>query len=228
MEELKLEKQIHTIFGVSIGAIIGSLWASGIKAEEIYKIGQSLSVEKFYGTDMFKKTWGLLSNQKIYSILKKNLPSDFSQLQKKLYVGVVDTNKAKYHLIESWDLPKVVLWSMSIPGIFPPVKYDKYMLVDGWVLNNFPVKLAKEKYPKKEIIGVALNKFEEDQKINTIIDNLMLTFEIMLRAKLLEDTKLVDYLFYKKVPLSTLSLDKKKMKEAYDMWYQDCIEMFKK
>jgi len=85
---------------VSIGAIIGSLWANGFKAEAIYKIGQSLSVEKFYGSDMFKKTGGLLSNRKIFSILTKNLPSDFSQLQKKMYVGVVDTNKAKYLLLD--------------------------------------------------------------------------------------------------------------------------------
>lgn len=223
-----MEKQIHAIFGVSIGAIIGSLWANGFKAEAIYKIGQSLSIEKFYGTDIFKKTWGLLSNQKIYSILKKNLPAEFSQLQKKMYVGVVDTNKAQYHLLDKWDLPKIVLWSMSIPGVFPPVKYDKYMLVDGGVLNNFPVELAKEQYPQKKVIGIALNKFEENQKINTVIDTLMLTFEIMLRSKLLDNTKYVDYLFYRKIPLSTLSLDKEKQKEAYDMGYQDCIEMFKK
>jgi NTE family protein len=41
---------------------------------------------------------------------------------------------------------------MSIPGIFPPVKYDKYSLVDGGVLNNFPVDVAKKDYPNHEII----------------------------------------------------------------------------
>ena len=72
-------------------------------------------------------------------------------------------------------------------------------------------------FPKKKIIGVALNKFQENQKINSVLDNLMLTFEIMLRSKLLDNTYYVDHLFYKKVPLSVLSLDKKKQKEAYDM-----------
>lgn len=228
LEELNMDKDIDYIFWVSIGAIIGSLWASGLKSDAIYKIGQSLSVEKFYGTDMFKKTGGILSNQKILSILQKNLPSDFSQLQKKLYVGTVDTNKAKYLLIDQWDLPSAVLWSMSIPWIFPPVVYKDYSLVDGWVLNNFPVDLAREMFPKKKIIGIALNKFEEDQKINSAVDSLMLTFEIMLRSKLLDNTHYVDYLFYRKIPLSTLSLDKKKMKEAYEMGYVDCLKMFKK
>jgi len=62
-----------------------------------------------------------------------------------------------------------------------------------------------------------LNKFEKNQKIKTVIDNIMVTFEILLRAKLLEDTKKVDYLFYKKIPIPILSLDKKKMKKVYDM-----------
>lgn len=83
-------------------------------------------------------------------------------------------------------------------------------------------------FPNKKIIGVALNKFEENQEINSVIDTLMLAFEIMLRSKLLDNTSYVDYLFYRKVPLSTLSLDKKKMKEAYEMGYTDCLKMFKK
>jgi predicted acylesterase/phospholipase RssA len=32
---------------------------------------------------------------------------------------------------------------MSIPWIFPPVKYEDYSLIDWWVLNNFPVDLEK-------------------------------------------------------------------------------------
>ncbi|MCM5662634.1 patatin-like phospholipase family protein [Galbibacter mesophilus] len=34
--------------------------------------------------------------------------------------------------------------SMSIPGIFAPVRYKNTLLVDGGVLNNFPVDIAKE------------------------------------------------------------------------------------
>jgi hypothetical protein len=34
-------------------------------------------------------------------------------------------------------------------------------------------------------------------------------------------------LFYKKKPIPILSLDKKKMKEVYDMWYKDCMRKFK-
>ena len=34
--------------------------------------------------------------------------------------------------------------SMSIPGVFQPVEYDSTLLVDGGVVNNFPVDVAKK------------------------------------------------------------------------------------
>ena len=227
LEELWLDKNIKAIFGVSAWAIIWSLWANGMKAEEIYKLWTSLSFSKFYGKDIFTKTWWVLSNKKIKKIIDENLPKKFSSLKKKMYIGVVDTNTAKYMLFDKGNLQDIVLGSMSIPGVFPPVEYKDYLFVDGGVLDNFPVDKAKKKYSKAKIIWVALNKFEKNQKIKTVIDNIMVTFEILLRAKLLEDTKKVDYLFYKKIPIPILSLDKKKMKKVYDMWYKDCMRKFK-
>ena len=226
LEELGIDKEIDSIFGVSVWAIIGSLWASGMPAEEIYNIIRQTDIWRLYGIDVFKKTWWLLSSKKIEKILIDALPKDFSKLKKKLYVGTVDTNKAQYLLLDKWDLPEIVLGSMSIPGIFPPVKYKNYNLIDGGVLNNFPVDIAKQLYPKNKIIGITLNKFEENQEVKSMIDSLMLSFEILMRSKPLANNEQVDYLFYKKIHISTLSLDKKKMQAAYDMGYQDCLEMF--
>lgn len=33
--------------------------------------------------------------------------------------------------------------SMSIPSVFKPVEYNDVLLVDGGILNNFPVDVAK-------------------------------------------------------------------------------------
>ena len=35
------------------------------------------------------------------------------------------------------------------------------------------------------------------KKIKSVFDNLLINFEVMMRSKLLENTKLVDYLFYR-------------------------------
>lgn len=227
MEECWIDKEIDAIYWVSIWAIVGSIRANWMKAEEIFGVLTGLSVRDFYWTDILSKTWWFISNKKIIWLFNKYLPRDFEALKIPFYAWTVDTNNAEYKLFHEWDLRKVVLGSMSIPGIFPPVKYDKYSLVDGGVLNNFPVDIAKKDYPNHEIIWIALNKFQTNQKIKSAFDNLLVNFEVMMRSKLLENTKLVDYLFYKELPIQILSLNKKEMQKAFNLWYEDWIKMFK-
>ena len=223
LEELWLDKNIKAVFWVSIWAIVWSLRASGKKADEIYDLLRAMTLWKFYSNDIFKKTWWLLSNKKIQKLIEQHIPASFSDLKKKMYVWAVDTNTAQYHLFSTWDLQQIVLGSMSIPWVFPPVKYKHHCLVDGGVLNNFPVDLAKKMYPYHKIIWIALNRFTKDQKIETVKDNLLVSFEVILRSKLLQNTEKVDTLFYREIPIGVLSLDKEKMQKAYNMWYRDCI-----
>jgi len=228
LEELGIDKNIKTIYWVSIWAIVWSLRASGKKAEEIYELLSTMSLWKFYSSDIFKKTWWLLSNKKIQELIEQHIPASFSDLEKKLYIWVTDTNTAQYHLFSSGDLQKIVLWSMSIPWIFPPVIYKNHCLVDWWVLNNFPVDLAKKFYPYNRIIWIALNRFTKNQEIRTVKDNLLVNFEVILRSKLIQNTEDVDILFYREIPIWVLSLDKEKMQKAYNMWYRDCMKNFTK
>lgn len=228
MEECGIKEKIDAIYGVSIWAIVWSVWSNGMKAEEIFEILTHLSIRDFYGRDVLIKSWGFISNKKIKSLLDEYLPENFEDLNIPFYAGCVDTNKAEYKLFHHWDLRKIVLGSMSIPGVFSPVKYDEFSLVDGGVLNNFPVDLAKKRYPNHEIIWIALNKFQINQRIKSAFDNLLVNFEVMMRSKLLENTKSVDYLFYRELPIQVLSLSKKQMREAFALWYEDWIKMFKK
>ena len=62
---------------------------------------------------------------------------------------------------------------------------------------------------------IALNKFQTNQKIRSSLDNLQITLEVIMRSKLLENTKIVDHLFYRDLPISVLSLNKKQMHEAF-------------
>jgi len=226
LEDLGLDKNIKTVFWVSIWAIVWTLRASGKKADEIYELLCTMTLWKFYSNDIFRKTGWLLSNKKIQQLIEQYIPASFSDLKKKMYIWVTDTYTAQYHLFTSWDLQKIVLWSMSIPWVFPPVKYKNHCLVDWWVLNNFPVDLAKKHYPRSKIIWVALNWFTKNQEIRTVKDNLMVSYEVLMRSKLLENTEKVDILFYREIPIWVLSLDKEKMKKAYNMWYKDCMKKF--
>jgi predicted acylesterase/phospholipase RssA len=100
------------------------------------------------------------------------------------------------------------------------------MLMDGGVTNNFPVDVAKRRYPKTEIIGIALNRFREHQKISNVLDALSIAFEILLRKNTVEHITMVEHPFYINVPLKVLDTDKQKMKKAYEAGYSECMEHF--
>ncbi|WP_038526588.1 patatin-like phospholipase family protein [Formosa agariphila] len=47
-------------------------------------------------------------------------------------------------VLDQGSLTTAMRASMSIPGVFKPVDYENTLLVDGGVLNNFPVDIAKK------------------------------------------------------------------------------------
>ena len=117
---------------------------------------------------------------------------------------------------------------MAMPGVFEAIPYQDMLLVDGGNINNFPVDEAKEKYPKAEIIGIALNKFEENKKIKNIFDSLVMSYDLLFRGPFAEKNKMVDHLFYRNLPVAILDTNEKNMRKTFRLGYQDCLDHFKK
>lgn len=46
-------------------------------------------------------------------------------------------------ILKDGDLPSAVLASMSVPGLFPPFERDNQLLVDGGIVNNLPIDVAR-------------------------------------------------------------------------------------
>ncbi len=67
----------------------------------------------------------------------------------------------KEELLNHGHLPTAMLSSMAIPGAFSPVSFNGNHLVDGGVINNFPVDIAKD-MGADIIIGVDLQQEKDD------------------------------------------------------------------
>jgi NTE family protein len=70
---------------------------------------------------------------------------DFSKLETPFLCVGTDLLTGKEVELDTGYLPMAIRASMSIPGYFAPVDYLNYYLVDGGVVNNFPVKNVKDK-----------------------------------------------------------------------------------
>lgn len=92
---------------------------------------------------------GLLKDQKLREFITAlAYPvyriKDFDDLPIPYRAMTTDIVNGKEYLFSEGSISLAMRASMSIPGVFQPVEYDSTLLVDGGVMNNFPVDIAKK------------------------------------------------------------------------------------
>ena len=96
---------------------------------------------------------------KLFSRYSLNYHSttDFRKLPIPFACAGADIVNGEEYIMEEGYLPLAMRASMSIPTLFTPVNYDGRLLVDGGMINNFPVIKAKN-MGADIIIGVDVQK----------------------------------------------------------------------
>lgn len=119
---------------------------------------------------------------------------DFDQLSVPFRCMATDLVSAKAVPLNNMPLAKAMRSSMAIPSIFAPVKHDSLLLVDGGVINNFPVEECR-KLGASIIIGVnaGFTKSAKPKEYKTITSVLMRAASFMGDESTFEQRKGVDY-----------------------------------
>jgi len=95
--------------------------------------------------------------------------SDFSQFQTPFFCIGTDLITGNAVVLDKGYLPMAIRSSMSIPGYFTPTLYDNKYLVDGGVVDNYPVGVAKQKGAQFIIGGdVQSGLYTNISEMNTI------------------------------------------------------------
>ena len=161
LDELKIKPA--AISGVSAGAIFGALYASGKSPDEIIALAKA---NKYLGfANLLWRREGLFSMETIKKILIENLPDDsFEALRIPLFVNATDFLHNKTIFFSSGKLILPLIASSSVPVIFEPVSNDDSKLVDGGLLDNFPIEPLLASCDA--IIGSHVNKLETITDVN--------------------------------------------------------------
>jgi len=91
---------------------------------------------------------GLVLGQRISLILKRltldvSSVQDFDALPRPFRAVAVDLETGRPVILGEGSLPVAMRASMSVPGAFPPVEMNGRWLLDGGVVNNLPVDVAR-------------------------------------------------------------------------------------
>ncbi len=99
--------------------------------------------------------------------------TDFSKLSIPFKCIGTDLSTGDAVVMDKGNIITCIRASMAIPSVFTPVEYQGKILVDGGVVNNFPV-LDVKAMGADLVIGVNLNKgLDKAQDLETIFDILL-------------------------------------------------------
>ena len=138
---------IDMIAGTSIGSVIGSLYASGASIDQLMEAALSMKRSKTLALlDPALPHSGFIKGHRAEEIIKAIALKDktFDDLNIPFAaVATVLKNGAKA-VINKGKVIDAVRASISIPGIFTPVKFQDFFLVDGGLVDPVPVDATKE------------------------------------------------------------------------------------
>lgn len=150
--------KLDYLAGSSIGAIAAAFYLTD-SLDELKNV-----LIEFNMTDVIKlmdpvlPKSGFIEGDKIIEFICKFIPREtrIEDLNKPLTIVATDYFTGKSILFNKGSLIDALRASMSIPGLLTPVKYDKYLLIDGGVSNPLPVDVVSHMGADR-IIAVNLN-----------------------------------------------------------------------
>lgn len=158
---------IDVVAGTSMGGIIGAALAAGASISDMET--EALKVrrrrEQIKLVDPKLSGSGLLKGSRVYQYLSSLLGEEliFADLNLPLAMVAVDFNTGREVILKEGNVVDAIRATISVPGIFAPFVRDKQLLVDGGVLNNVPVDVARELGAQTVIAVDVLPNFPQDR-----------------------------------------------------------------
>jgi NTE family protein len=146
---------IDAVGGTSIGSIAAGLVAIGKNSDELYKLTKEAALEGMR-SDFTCPITSLLAGKYVMNYLKKIfLSTQIEDLWIPFFSVSTNLTIGDIYISQDGSLVDAVLSSMSIPGVYPPFILDNgEVLVDGGIIDNFPMDIIQELFRIEKIIGV--------------------------------------------------------------------------
>ncbi len=132
------------VAGTSIGALVGAAYASG-KIRSLEELARGLDWRKVVSFfDVVFPRSGLIDGRKIADSVREHVePGNIEDLPLPFRAVSTDLVTSGEVVIKDGDVVEAVRASISVPGMFTPVRRGAMILVDGGLVNPVPVSVAR-------------------------------------------------------------------------------------
>ncbi len=130
---------------------------------------------------------GLIPTQRIDQTIEQLVArsrgiQDFDALPIPFRAVATDMQRGEMVVLSSGDLARSMRASMSVPGVFAPVKLDGRLLGDGGLTRNLPVDIARQTCADVVIAVSVPNPTPTEQEMQSPLTMAALTLDILIGA----------------------------------------------
>lgn len=140
----KAEVPVDMIAGTSMGGIVGGLYAAGVPIQKLISFSKRTGIMDVAAPD---RRWrGLFGHRKMADLLADLLGREdvtFEELNIPTAVVSADVETGELVILDKGPLIPALMATSAVPIVFSPVRHQDRWLVDGGVLNNFPVDVVR-------------------------------------------------------------------------------------
>jgi len=172
---------IDMIVGASVGSLIGAIYASDANSFDLEWTAFSLEKDDIfdYGILTALTGMGAAKGDKLEAFVKSKVPAqDIENLKLPFAAVATDLNRGMLVVLDRGAVAKAVRASSAIPGVFNPVEHQGRLLVDGGVVDNLPVSVARAKGADL-VIAVDISENVTNFTITNLVDVMLQSVAIM-------------------------------------------------
>jgi len=172
------------VVGTSIGSMIGALYVMN-RLEEAERVASSLTswtqIARLF-IEVKIPRMGLIDGRNIMAMLATVLPDVAIETLPLSYTAVAtDLHTHEEVIIAHGSLHHAIRASISIPGVFTPVRHGQRWLIDGGLVNPLPVSVARSN-GATHVIAVDINLAANPTHSESASESDPSTLEILTRS----------------------------------------------
>jgi NTE family protein/lysophospholipid hydrolase len=146
---------IDYISGTSMGSIFAGGYAKGWSPEVIMENVRRVFSPHWALYDPTVPILAMMRGRKLEGVLKSLFEGiEIEDLWLNFHCVSSNLTHAGAFVHDRGSLWKSIRASCSIPGIFPPVKFEKQILIDGGIVDNLPIAIMRERCERGTVIAV--------------------------------------------------------------------------
>ena len=172
---------IDMVVGTSVGSLIGAIYAHQANSFDLEWTAFFLEKDHLFDYALLSLSMGPVKGDKLEEFVASKIPvRNIEDLKLPFAAVATDLNRGTRVVLDRGPLGRAVRASSAIPGVFQPVMHQGRMLVDGGIIDNIPIAVAREK-GADIVIAVDISENVTNYNISNLADVTLQAVAIMFR-----------------------------------------------